>query len=57
MDAILDQIRALYAKASANERQNIQQQLRDVQREVASNFDLVWSFGCGVGTRFHILYH
>ncbi|KAF2621741.1 S-adenosyl-L-methionine-dependent methyltransferase [Macroventuria anomochaeta] len=47
MDTILDQIRALNAIANANERQHIQEQLRDVQREIASNFDLVWGLGSG----------
>lgn len=50
MENILEQIRALYANANANERQHIQEQLRDVQRDIASNFDLVWSLGSGVGT-------
>lgn len=49
MDSILEQIRSLYATANANEKQSIQEQLRDVQREIVSNFDLVWGFGSGVG--------
>ncbi|KAF9697183.1 hypothetical protein EKO04_004988 [Ascochyta lentis] len=47
MDSILKQIRTLYADADAHERQRIQEQLRDVQRDIASNFDLVWSLGSG----------
>ncbi|KAH6616694.1 S-adenosyl-L-methionine-dependent methyltransferase [Boeremia exigua] len=47
MDLLLDQIRMLYATADANERQHIQEQLRDVQREIVSTFDLVWSLGSG----------
>ncbi|KAJ4339007.1 hypothetical protein N0V95_007900 [Ascochyta clinopodiicola] len=47
MDSILEQIRGLYAGADAHERQTIQEQLRDVQRDIASNFDLVWSLGSG----------
>ncbi|KAJ4992992.1 O-methyltransferase [Stagonosporopsis vannaccii] len=41
------EIRTLYANADAIERQCIQEQLRDVQREIISNFDLVWSLGSG----------
>lgn len=48
MDSILEQIRALHAEADAHERQRIQEQLRDVQRDIASNFDLVWGLGSGV---------
>ncbi|KAF3002117.1 hypothetical protein E8E13_009927 [Curvularia kusanoi] len=47
MDAILGQIKTLHAGANACERQQIQEQLRDVQRELASNFDLVWGLGSG----------
>lgn len=50
MDAILDQIRTVYAEADAIERQHIQEQLRDVQREIVSIFDLVWSLGSGVSS-------
>jgi hypothetical protein len=49
MENILDQIRALSVDADAQGRQRIQEQLRDVQREIASNFDLVWGMGSGVG--------
>ncbi|KAJ4382217.1 hypothetical protein N0V86_002550 [Didymella sp. IMI 355093] len=45
MEAILEQIRVLSACADAQGRQRIQEQLRDVQREIASNFDLVWGLG------------
>ncbi|KAJ8112641.1 hypothetical protein OPT61_g5037 [Boeremia exigua] len=45
MDTILEQIRTLHAKADEIERQHIQEQLRDVQREIASDFDLVWGLG------------
>lgn len=53
MEMILDQIRTLYASADAEERQRIQEQLRDVQREIVSTFDLVWSLGSGVGITTH----
>jgi len=48
MENILDQIRDLSVNADAQGRQRIQEQLRDVQREIASNFDLVWGLGSGV---------
>ncbi|KAG9205029.1 hypothetical protein G6514_009488 [Epicoccum nigrum] len=47
MEQILAQIKSLHAGANACERQHIQEQLRDIQRELASNFDLVWSLGSG----------
>lgn len=48
MENILDQIRELSVNADAQGRQRIQEQLRDAQREIASNFDLVWNLGSGV---------
>lgn len=48
MDAVLNQIRILHANADEDERQHMNEQLRDVQRELASNFDLVWSLASGV---------
>lgn len=51
MDSVLDQIRALSANANAKEQHQIQEQLRDVQREIASNFDLVWGLGSGVSAK------
>lgn len=55
MESILSQIHTLYAAADANKRQHIQQQLRDVQRDIASNFDLVWSLGSVVNIRLYLL--
>jgi hypothetical protein len=51
MDSILEQIRTLYVNANAIEKQHIQEQLRDVRREIASNFDLVWDLGSGVSRK------
>lgn len=55
MDTIIDQIRVLSANADAKGRQHIQEQLRDVQRDIASNFDLVWGLGSGVGAEMNFV--
>ena len=54
MEQILAQIRSLHADADACERQHIQEQLRDIQRELTSKLDLVWGLGSGVSTYYAV---
>ena len=56
MEQILAQIKSLHAGANACERQHIQEQLRDIQHELASNLDLVWGLGSGVSTCCVVFY-
>lgn len=51
MDAAIDQIRSLYAKANAAERQVLQEQVRDLQRELYTDWELFFSFGMDISQR------
>ena len=46
----MDQIRGLYAKATAGERQQIQEQLRDLQRDLYTDWELFFGFAVGVSS-------
>lgn len=48
METATDQIRDLYAKAHADERQKIQQQLRDLQNDLYSDWDILFGMAMGV---------
>ncbi len=48
MEEPMSQIRALYAKGDPRERQKIQEQLRDLQRELYTDWELLFSIACGV---------
>ncbi|KAF2852304.1 S-adenosyl-L-methionine-dependent methyltransferase [Plenodomus tracheiphilus IPT5] len=45
MNAARDQIRNLYAKADAKERQVIQEQIRDLQRDLYTDWELLFGLG------------
>jgi hypothetical protein len=48
MEAIAKQIRDLHASADVNQRQHLQEQLRDLQRELSTPFDLIWGMASAV---------
>ena len=49
-ESLLDQIRTVYTQSNhdARKRQKIQEQLRDLQRELYTDWELVFSISCGV---------
>lgn len=48
MEAPSEQIRGLYAKANAAERQQIHEQLRDLQNELYTDWEVMFGIGMGV---------
>lgn len=48
METATDQIRELYAKADAYERQKIQEQLRTLQDELYNDWEVYFSLAMGV---------
>jgi hypothetical protein len=48
MEAIAKQIRDLHASADVNQRQHLQEQLRDLHRELSTPFDLIWGMASAV---------
>jgi demethylsterigmatocystin 6-O-methyltransferase len=55
METAMNDIRNLYAKANAPERQKIQEQLRDLQDNLYTDWEVM--FGLAGGVRFGIPYH
>jgi demethylsterigmatocystin 6-O-methyltransferase len=51
MEAAMNQIRDLYAKANASERQRIQEQVRDLQKDLYSDWEMVFGMGASVCPR------
>jgi demethylsterigmatocystin 6-O-methyltransferase len=47
MESALNQIRDLHAKANANERQKIHDQLRDLQNDLSPDWDILFGIGMG----------
>ena len=57
MDTITKKIRDLHAGADASQRQHMHEQLRDLQRELSTPFDLVWGIASAVSSNravFHL---
>lgn len=48
MEAAMDQIRSLYAKADTSEKHVIQKQLRDLQIDLSSDWELFFGEAMGV---------
>lgn len=48
MESPLDQIRDLYAQADASERHRLQNQLRDLQNELYTEWDIMFGMAMGV---------
>jgi demethylsterigmatocystin 6-O-methyltransferase len=48
MEAAMNEIRDLYAKADAPGRQRIQEQLRDLQDNLYSDWELMFGWAAGV---------
>jgi demethylsterigmatocystin 6-O-methyltransferase len=48
MEAAMDEIRGLYTKADAPERQKIQEQLMDLQTNLYTDWEILFSLAMGV---------
>jgi len=48
MEAAADQIRQAYAKGNARERQQIQEQIRDLQKNLYSDWEMMFSLAMAV---------
>lgn len=48
MEASMNQVRELYGKADADERQKIQEQLRDLQRDLYTDWEILFGLATGV---------
>lgn len=49
MDVACQQIRALYEKSNARERQAVHEQLRDLQTELSSDWEVFFGLALAVG--------
>jgi hypothetical protein len=58
MEAATEQIRNLYAKGNARERQQIQEQMRDLQKDLYTDWETMFSLAMGVRLRYplHCIY-
>ena len=48
MEAAADQIRQAYAKGNARERQQIQEQIRELQKDIYSDWEMIFSLAMAV---------
>ena len=48
MDAATEQIRQAYAKGNARERQQIQEQIRDLRKDLYSDWEMMFSLAMAV---------
>jgi demethylsterigmatocystin 6-O-methyltransferase len=48
MEAAINEIRGLYTKADASERQKIQEQLMDLQANLFTDWEILFSLAMGV---------
>jgi len=55
MEAAAQNIRELYAKSNARERQQIQEQVRDLQKDLYSDWEMMFSLAMAVSLP-HALY-
>ena len=55
MEAAADQIRQAYTKGNARERQQIQEQMRDLQKDLYSDWEMMFSLAMAVSLP-HALY-
>jgi demethylsterigmatocystin 6-O-methyltransferase len=53
MEAPMNQIRELYAQANASERHRLQDQIRDLQNELYTEWDIM--FGLAMGVNLHLI--
>jgi demethylsterigmatocystin 6-O-methyltransferase len=58
MEAATETIRNIYAKSDARERQQIQEQIRDLQKDFYSDWEMTFSLAMAVSLPrpFHIIY-
>jgi demethylsterigmatocystin 6-O-methyltransferase len=54
MEEVMKQVRELYAKANAGERQEIQEQVRDLQKDFYNDGELLFSNAAGVSLRCYV---
>jgi demethylsterigmatocystin 6-O-methyltransferase len=54
MEEAMNQVRELYAKANAGERQEIQEQVRDLQKDFYNDGELLFSNAAGVSLRCYV---